>query len=307
MKHACPQILAALLLFGSPQAAFAAEPAGPQAPETPASPGCGHALAPDLAAGKTTSRTVVSGGSSRTYLAHVPAGYDPSRPTPVVLNFHGFLSNPKTQNAASGFEAISDREGFILVTPDGGIGWRFAEASREANTAFVRDVVTRVRNDLCVDPKRVFAAGKSQGGFMASWLACAAPDLVASVAPVAGMYEPAPSCRPIPILEFHGTADSTIPFGGGHVLVLGTYPGAVAVMDEWARVNGCAGAPETAQITAHVRRVTYRGCAAETIQYITDAGHTWPGALVREGDGTAPADLPASQLIWDFFKAHPKP
>ena len=142
---------------------------------------------------------------------------------------------------------------------------------------------------------------------MSSWLACVAPELVAAVAPVSGIYEPTASCSPIPIMEFHGTADSTIPFGGGHVLVLGNFPGAVAVMEKWAQLNRCAGTPEVVQVTPHVKRVTYPACTAATIQFITDAGHTWPGATIREGDNSPPADLPASELIWDFFKAHPKP
>ena len=113
-------------------------------------------------------------------------------PTPLVLNFHGFGSNPTEQNDLTAFAPMSDREGFILVTPDGGIGWRFAESARESNTAFVRDVVADVSAQLCVDVHRIFATGKSQGGFMSSWLGCAAPDLVAAIAPVSGMYDRPP-------------------------------------------------------------------------------------------------------------------
>ena len=224
----------------------------------------------------------------------------------MVLNFHGFGGNPKSQNDISAFVPMSDQEGFVLVTPDGGIGWRFAQSARDANTAFVRGLVASVSADLCVDLKRIFVTGKSQGGFMSSWLGCVAPDIVAAIAPVAGMYEPTQSCAAIPILEFHRKADSTIPFAGGHVLILGHYPGAVAVMQEWAHVNGCTGTPETVQIAPHVQRVTYPGCTAATIQFITDAGHTWPGTTIREGDNSPPADLAASGLIWEFFKAHPK-
>ena len=82
----------------------------------------------------------------------------------MVLNFHGFGSNPEQQNAVSAFLQMSNREGFILVTPDGGIGWRFIQSARDANTAFVRDVVASVSANLCIDPKRIFATGKSQGG-----------------------------------------------------------------------------------------------------------------------------------------------
>jgi poly(3-hydroxybutyrate) depolymerase len=72
-------------------------------------------------------------------------------------------------------------------------------------------------------------------------------------------------------------------------------------------LNGCTGAPETAQVTPVVQRVTYQGCTAATIQFITDARHTWPGTKIREGDNSPPADLAASELIWELFKAHPKP
>ena len=270
------------------------------------SSGCGKALAADLVAGKTTTRTITSGGNDRSYLVHIPASYDAAKPAPVVLNFHGFGSNPEQQNAVSAFVPMSDREGFILVTPDGGIGWRFMQSARDANTAFVRDVVASVSADLCINPKRIFATGKSQGGFMSSWLGCNTPEIVAAIAPVSGMYEPTEGCGPIPIMEFHGTADSLIPFGGGRVLVLGNYPGAVAVMEKWARANRCVGTPETVQLTPHVQRVTYQDCNAATVQFITDAGHTWPGTSIREGDKSPPADLAASELIWDFFKAHPK-
>jgi polyhydroxybutyrate depolymerase len=287
--------------------AAVADSAQPAAGGITARTGCGAALPAGVVAGTTGSRTVVVDGSNRSYLLHVPAGYDKDKPTPLVLNFHGFMSNPETQNAASGFAAMSDREGFILATPDGGIGWRFVQSARDANTAFVRELVANLRADLCVDPKRIYAAGKSQGGFMSSWLGCNAPDQFAAIAPVSGIYEPPAGCAPIPIIEFHGSADSTVPFGGGHVLVLGKFPGAVAVMDEWARVNGCGGAPQIEQVTPHVRRATYPDCKAATVQYLTDAGHTWPGSPVTEGDKTTPADLPASQLIWEFFKANPKP
>jgi polyhydroxybutyrate depolymerase len=141
---------------------------------------------------------------------------------------------------------------------------------------------------------------------MSSWLGCVAADIVAAIAPVSGMYDPTENCGPIPIMEFHGQSDSLIPFKGGRVLVLGNFGGAVAVMDKWAHTNGCTGNPETVQITPHVQRVTYRDCKAATIQVITEAGHTWPGTSIREGDNSPPADLPASELIWDFFKAHPK-
>lgn len=307
MKAILGSLAAGIIVCGSALAAGETESGAAAATPPVGSSGCGKPLAANLAIGSTTTRTITSGGSKRSYLVHLPAHFDAHVPAPLVLNFHGFGSNPEKQNDLSAFVPMSDREGFILVTPDGGIGWRFMQSARDENTAFIRDLLGSVTSDLCVDTKRIFATGKSQGGFMSSWLGCKAPDYLAAIAPVSGMYEPTDGCGSIPIMEFHGKADSTIPFGGGHVLMLGTFPGAVAVMQKWAQLNRCTGAPETVSVTPHVQRVTYQGCAAATVQYITDAGHTWPGTTVREGDDTTPADLPASDLIWEFFKTHPKP
>lgn len=44
-------------------------------------------MAERLAAGDTT-RTLIHQGRERSYLVHVPPGYDPARPTPVALVFH---------------------------------------------------------------------------------------------------------------------------------------------------------------------------------------------------------------------------
>ena len=307
MKAILAPLAAGIIICSSGLLARETEPVAPGAAPVTGSDGCGKPLAANLALGNTTTRTITSGGSKRSYLVHVPASYDANKPTPVMLNFHGFGSNPEKQNNITAFVPMSEREGFILVTPDGGIGWRFVQSARDDNTAFVRDIVTSVTADLCVDAKRIFATGKSQGGFMSSWLGCVAPDVVAAIAPVSGMYEPTATCAAIPIMEFHGKADTTIPFAGGHVLMLGSFPGAVAVMQKWAQLNRCTGTPETESVTPQVQRVTYQGCAAATIQYITDAGHTWPGTSIREGDDSRPADLAASELIWEFFKAHPKP
>ena len=184
MKTVVAYLVTGIILCSSPLLASGGEPDSPGVAPVIGSSGCGKPLAANLVVGKTTARAIASGGSNRSYLLHLPANYDARIPAPVLLNFHGFGSDPERQNAVSAFEPMSDREGFILVTPDGGLGWRFAQSAREANTKFVRDVAANVGADLCVDPKRVFAAGKSHGGFMASCTRCLAPEIVAAIAPV---------------------------------------------------------------------------------------------------------------------------
>lgn len=63
-------------------------------------------------------RTLTSGGIERSYRLHMPSGRDLGAPA-LVLNWHGLGSNAQGQEAYSGLVPLSDREGFVLVSPDG--------------------------------------------------------------------------------------------------------------------------------------------------------------------------------------------
>jgi polyhydroxybutyrate depolymerase len=77
------------------------------------------------------------------------------------------------------------------------------------------DAIERV---ACVDRARVYAVGISNGGFMATVLACRAADRIAAVALFApginGVGECSPT-RPLSVLEIHGTADTIVPYRNG--------------------------------------------------------------------------------------------
>jgi polyhydroxybutyrate depolymerase len=308
MKSIITYLLTIIFVFSFPLLAGGAEVALPGATPATGNSGCGKALAADLGVSKTTLRYVSSGGLERSYLLHVPANYDIASAVPVVLNFHGIQGTPGGQNAVSRLEPTSDREGFILVSPDNNGDFTFR--SPLPDIAFVREVIANVSADLCVDAKRIFATGMSRGAFMSTWLGCGAPDLVAAIAPVSGMDEPPAGCGPLPIMEFHGRLDDMVPFLGGNALDGLKFAGAIPVMKSWARANGCSDAPEVEQVSPQVQRVSYQGCKAATIQFIIDdMGHQWPGATINSigiSIPENPANFPTSELIWAFFKAHPK-
>jgi polyhydroxybutyrate depolymerase len=74
--------------------------------------------APAAGAGDPTE-TIEAGGGARTYVLHVPAGRDPSKPVPLVLAFHGGGGRGRGMAALTGLDAPADRDGFIVVYPDG--------------------------------------------------------------------------------------------------------------------------------------------------------------------------------------------
>lgn len=312
-----------------PIAADAASPATKPTTSTTTAP-----TANPLKPGSTQFRKLDVAGLSRSYLVHVPPSYDPSRPTPIVLAFHGAWMNAPIMALFSGLDRKADAAGFIVVYPNGtGVSdtFRFFNAwsvpgsggqgppDDVAFTAAMLDDLATVAN---VDPKRTFATGMSNGGMMCHRLAAELTDRLAAIAPVAGTLaipgDPRPT-RPVPVLHFHGDADRLVPFAGpsrrgGRVLNFRSVDQTIAT---WVRLNNCANDPVVTTLphrspddgTTVVQAVyapVNAGGAEVILVTIRGGGHTWPGRPVPiRYLGPTTLDISANDLIWDFFLRHP--
>lgn len=252
---------------------------------------------------------LVSGGLLRRFVLVVPA--IASRPAPLVIVLHGFMGYPAEVERDTGMSEIAEREGFLVVYPEGHgrpRSWRSDPRRGDLDVDFVRELVALLDEAVGLDPARVYAAGMSNGGGMAARLACDASDLVAAIGPVAGAYffgECEPE-RPVPVVAFHGDADPIVPYGGmGRIL-----PAAEEWAGDWAARDGCDAVPAMTAVASDVTALRWIGCeaGAEVVLYRVSGGrHGWPGSA-RSGDwlGTT-ASVEASEVIWDFFAAHPMP
>jgi polyhydroxybutyrate depolymerase len=275
------------------------EDAGSQEPEPgpgtqdPSSPGCSASR--PLAAGDST-RTITVGGLRREYLLHVPRSYDGSKPVPLVLDFHPLGGSASSQSRSSGFKALSDREGFIVAFPNGvNPAWNVGPCctkSRDVDdVAFARAVVEEIKRDACIDVKRVYSVGFSNGGGMTHHLACNAADVFAAVAPAAfdlliESEQPCAPSRPISVKMYRSTNDSVVPYGGGAstppTLILGYslntihFEGAENTFKRWARLNRCTGTPSASAGGCQ----TYTTCAdgVEVTLCTSRNGHAGPPA-----------------------------
>jgi polyhydroxybutyrate depolymerase len=173
-------------------------------------------------------RSLNFGGLDRSYHVHVPPQYDASKPTPVILAFHGGGTNAQIMAFSCGLNAKADDAGFIVVYPNGtgdeklkltwnSGGFRAPNGKKQpddvAFTAAVIDDLAKVTN---VDAKRIYATGMSNGGMMCYRLAAELSKKIAAIASVSGTmsvkkYRPK---RPVAVIHFHGTADERVPFGG---------------------------------------------------------------------------------------------
>jgi polyhydroxybutyrate depolymerase len=261
------------------------------------------------------------GGVTREYTLHVPPGYDGSQRVPLVMNFHGFTSNMAQQVIFSAMNPTSDARGFIVAYPNGlanpggtsqswnaGACCAFGDTTRD-DVGFTRAVVADISSKACIDPKRVYSTGMSNGGFMSHYLACEATDLFAAIGPVAGVLGiPDAECqpsRPISVIHFHGTMDTLVPYNGG-----GTAGAGVAAMfAEWGARNGCTGDPVQTFTNGAAHCDTYDSCNAGvkvTLCTIDGMGHCWPGQSYCPF-GTANTDIVANDVMLDLFEQYTLP
>jgi polyhydroxybutyrate depolymerase len=207
--------------------------------------GASAAYAQPFTPGETT-RTLVSGGLTRSYLLHVPPGYTGAQPVPLVVDIHGLTANAGIQAALSGFRALSDTFGFVVVYPEGvDNAWNAGiccSSNGPDDVAFLRELVAQLKLDGNIDGNRVYVTGLSNGGAMTHRMACDAADIFAAAAPLAFPISVSPpsACvpsRPIPILTFMGLTDALVPYNGG------AFPSAQVTIDHWRSANGCGTGP----------------------------------------------------------------
>ncbi len=260
-------------------------------------------------------------GLVRTVLLHVPQDYDPGAGTMLVLNFHGFSSADWQESLLTHMNAAADERNFIVAYPQGvATSWNAGDCCGTAwldavdDIGFVQAALDELERDYCVDPRRIYSTGMSNGGFISHRIGCEMSDRIAAIAPVAGVdgMDACNPSRPVPIFHFHGTEDPLVPYDGGTPILndLGglVFRSVAESMSIWAANNGCTGEPTVFYRNGEVTCQEWSGCAASTRLCTVDGGgHTWPGGLPIPFLGHTTNDIDATNAMLDFFEAHPLP
>jgi len=276
------------------------------------------------------SSSLEFGGLTRTYHVHLPASYDGRKQFSLVLAFHPGLLNGKTMEKLTRFSQTADKNGFIVVYPDGykkvwaGPGlYNPAQLEGVDDVSFVSALIDKLLGELKIDRSRIYAAGMCNGGVLVQTLACRLSDRIAAIAGVAtAMTEEMVSwCqpeRPVPAIFMHGTEDTWIRCEGGRGPTGREKLSSVSAMVKWwVQTNGCSAQPavtyepDRTDDGMKVRREAYARCkdGSEVILYMVEGGgHTWPGGwqfMSEAAIGKTTQDIDASQIIWEFFQKHP--
>jgi polyhydroxybutyrate depolymerase len=271
--------------------------------------------------------TIMVNGSARTYILHVPSNLPADGLKPLVLVFHGGGGHARNMPNFTGFDHLADAEQFIVAYPESfNKRWNDTRGLSPADdVAFIRSLIAHLQSSLSIDPKAVYAAGISNGGFFSNRLACDLTDKISAIASVAATMPETliPACkpnRPISVMYIHGKNDPIVHIEGGPVMRnhgnAVSLEQAVKFWRDWDHTSAppkLGDLPDEAHDGTTVHRTIYSGGAqgSEVIVYVIDGGgHTWPGGpqyLPRFMVGKASHNLQATKVIWEFFKEHKMP
>jgi polyhydroxybutyrate depolymerase len=274
--------------------------------------------------------SLVHDGRKRTLRIYVPPEH--SEPLAVVLVLHGGGGTGGDMEwlTRRGFNRIADRDGAIVVYPDGiHHGWNDGRsANRSAADAAVDDVgfLRSLPGQLAalhpIDRTRVYVTGISNGGMMSYRLACDAAEVFAAAAPVAAnmAVELDGACHParaIPLLIMNGVDDPIMPWKGGLIRVLWMTRGTVLSSEDsaarWLALDHCSALERQPVIEANPadgtsaapRSARCAGGSEVRLYEIRGGGHTWPRGEPYMGPrivGRVSQALDANETIWAFFR-----
>jgi polyhydroxybutyrate depolymerase len=250
-----------------------------------------------VAAVAGVEQQLISGGRPRVFRLFVPPGFSEQTRMPLVLDLHPSGRTAAGQAKTSGFETLAAREGFVVASlqAEGG-RWNVPVADGRADDVlYVSDVIDQIARTVCVDRSRIYAAGFSGGGRMASLLACRLNARIAAIAPMSSLRWPAPcDGRPVPILALHGLADPQNPYAG-HAEGRGAewVESVEEALAGWARHDKCDPTVIREDPPGPLSVMRYAGCASGAevrLIRIDGLGHTW-----------ARQEVDATAVMWEFF------
>jgi poly(hydroxyalkanoate) depolymerase family esterase len=297
------------------------------------------------------SDSLTTAAGTRRYKLFVPAGMDRKAPVMLVVMLHGCTQTADDFARGTRMNLLAARERFLVLYPEQDRAanpqtcWNWFDPRHQTRDSgepsLIADMTRRVINQYPVDPRRVFVAGISAGGIMASTVAFAYPDLYAAV----GMHSAVPygvasdvptalsamrgtrptgsdwkhagyramgsRARVIPAIVIHGDKDAVaLPVN------------AASILAQWIATNDLAddgqanetviGTRADSGVTSgghHWTRATFSTSTGQpVIELLTidELGHAWAGGAA-EGTYTDPKSIDATGELIRFFMAHPRP
>ena len=178
-------------------------------------------------------------GKTREYYVSLPE--DTSKPVPIIINFHGFLSHAMDQQGFSQMDNYAHRNGMGVIYPEGvKKSWNVGKAilNDENDIGFVNALIDSVSSNYNIDSNRIYACGFSNGGTFSYELMCGLSNKIAAFGSVGGNFSINENrlCnidREIPLIHIHGTKDRLQKYNNSD----GDFLSTVESVNYWAKYN----------------------------------------------------------------------
>lgn len=311
----------------------------------PIVPGAAPEAVPDGA--RFISGSYTNAAGTRSYKLYVPSNYC-GEPLPLVVMLHGCTQNPDDFAAGTGMNELAEREPCLVLYPAQSAGanrskcWNWFKPSDQraehGEPSLIAGMTREVAASYNADRRRIYIAGLSAGGAMATTMAVAYPDLYAAAGIHSGLPHAAahdlPSAlaamqqgstraagiratgagtsrempHPVPVIVFHGDRDTTVHPRNGEQVIVQFAPAGVRTGSIGAGSKPRASI-ERGQVPngrAYTRTTYHHPNGSPHVEQWTvhGAGHAWSGGSSR-GSYTDPQGPDAAKEMLRFFLAHP--
>lgn len=258
---------------------------------------------------------------ARPYNRRIPAMYNPSQPTPLVIMLHGYGASGALEDLYLHLGQLAATRGFLYAYPDGTLDstlerfWNATDACCDFehrnidDVAYVHAVIDDMSARYNVDARRVFLVGHSNGGFMSHRLACELSPRIAGIVSLAGaVWNDMTRCTPtspVAVLDVHGDLDTTVSYAGGAFGLGPMYPGEFSTLAGWATRNHCTGSLADTGMSldleatipgAETSTAAYTGCPEALVELWTIHGGSHIPTFTTE----------FAPRIYDWLMAHPR-
>ena len=273
----------------------------------------------------------------RSWIIYTPKNYSETENYPLLIALHGGGGNPKQlmNNTRKRFNKLADRDGFIVVYPQGvKKSWNdnsdrdqngYARKQNIDDVGFIKKMITQLEDNYNINSDAIFVCGISNGGLMSQTLAMELPEKIRAIGLVASNFgatqiEQSENVTPFSAMFIHGVDDPVFPYDEGLIGVFNKPRGQVFGIDKsidyMCNLNGNNKDP----IITSIKNKRRHGCNSEHLIYpntenpllkvelikVYGGGHTWPGAkeqrLFSRIVGKTTQDFSACDKLWSFFK-----
>ncbi len=231
---------------------------------------------------------------------------------PLVLLLPGYGNTAESMRTSVHFEQQANPQGYAVVYVTGAkdptfplssFGWNSGiGAGGNDDTAFLSELAKYLQEEYSLDKNRTFAAGFSNGAFMAHRLAMEAGDIFSACVSVAGLmplkiWETRNERNNVSFFQITGEKDDAIPKISDGSAKHAKDPAIEDVMAYWAASNGL-GLCESEETGNGSVLTKCRGEQTPNQVWdlmIKNGRHSWPSTDLNGID--------ANSLILEFFKA----